>query len=158
MFFQTSVNVLGHIVSENGVSTDPEKTKAVQDWDRSRTHKQMRGFSGLCSYYRNYVKNFAQIARPLHKLCEKAPKFIWTEECEIAFKRLKEALTSPPILAYPVPGCKFILDTDASDCAVGGGLSHLQDNQEKLIAYMSKSLNYEEQIHCVTRKEPLAVV
>jgi hypothetical protein len=58
----------------------------------------MRGFLGLCSYYRKYVKNFAQMARPLHKLCEKASKFIWTEECEIAFKRLKEALTSPPIL------------------------------------------------------------
>jgi hypothetical protein len=57
------------------------------------------------------VKNFAQIARPLHKLCEKASKFIWTKECEIIFKILKEALTSPPILAYPVPGCKFILDT-----------------------------------------------
>ena len=121
-FFQTSVKFLGHIVSENGVSTDPEKTRAVQDWDRPRTQKQMRGVLGLCSYYRKYVKNFAQIARPLHKLCEKASKFIWTEECEIAFKRLKEALTSPPILAYPVPGCKFILDTDASDCAVGGSL------------------------------------
>ena len=71
----------------------------------------MRGFLGLCSYHRSYVKNFAQIARPLHKLYEKASKFNWKEECEIAFKRLKEALTSPPILAYPVPGCKFTLDT-----------------------------------------------
>jgi hypothetical protein len=52
--------------------------------------------AALCSYHRNYVKNFAQIARPFHKLCEKASKFIWKEECEIAFKRLKEALTSPP--------------------------------------------------------------
>ena len=96
MFFQTSVKFLGHIVSENGVSTDPEKNRAVQEWDRPRTQKQMRGFLGLCSYHRNYVKNFEQIARPLHKLCEKASKFIWKEECEIAFKRLNEALTSPP--------------------------------------------------------------
>jgi hypothetical protein len=72
VFFQTSVKFLGHIVSENGVSTDPEKTRAVQDWDRPSTQKRMRGFLGLSSYHRNYVKNFAQIARPLHKLCEKA--------------------------------------------------------------------------------------
>jgi hypothetical protein len=96
VFFQTSVKFWGHIVSENGVSTDPEKIRAVQDWDRSRSQKQMRGFLGLCSYHGNYVINFAQIARPLHKLCEKASMFIWKEECEIAFKRLKEALTSPP--------------------------------------------------------------
>jgi hypothetical protein len=70
-------------------------------------------------------------------------------------KRLKEALTSPPILAYSVPDSKFILDTDASDCAVGGILSHLQDNQEKIIAYMSNAFNKEEQIYCVTRKEPI---
>ena len=91
---------LGHIVSENGVSTDIEKIRAVQDWDRTRTQKQMRGFLGSCTYFRKYVKNFAHIASPCHKFYEKASKFIWTEECEIAFKRLKEALTSPPILAY----------------------------------------------------------
>ena len=59
----------------------------------------MRGFLELCSYYRNYVKNFAQIAWPLHKLCEKAYTFIWTEECEIAFKRLEKALTCHPYSA-----------------------------------------------------------
>jgi hypothetical protein len=67
-------------------------------------------------------------------------------------------LISPPILAYPVPDCKFILDTDASDCAVGRVLSQLQDNQEKVIAYTSKALNKEEQIYCVIRKELLVVV
>jgi hypothetical protein len=69
---------LGHIVSENGVSTDIEKIRAVQDWDRTRTRpqKQMRGFLGSCTYFRKYVKNFAHIASPFHKLYEKAFKFI----------------------------------------------------------------------------------
>lgn len=96
-----------------------KKTKAIQEWDRPRTPKQVRGFVGLCSYYRKFVKGFGQIARPLHKLCEKGSKFVWTDECEIAFNQLKCALTSPPILAYPLPNCKFILDTDASDSTVG---------------------------------------
>ena len=83
------------VVSEEGISTYPDKVKIVQDWPRPKTPKQMRGFLGLCSYYRKYVKNFAIIARPLHKLCDKGSRFQWNDECEQAFIRLKDALTSP---------------------------------------------------------------
>jgi len=90
------------VVSEEGISTDPDKVKAVQDWPRPKTHKQMRGFLGLCSYYRKYVKNFATIARSLHKLCEKGSRFQWNDECEQSFIRLKDALTSPPPLSFHI--------------------------------------------------------
>ena len=83
----------------------------------------MRSFLGLCSYYRRFVSKFAEIARPLHKLCEKYAAFNWTDICEEAFTRLKEVLTSPPILGYPIIKSKFILDTDASDKALGAVLS-----------------------------------
>ena len=86
---------LERVVSEEGISTDPDKIKTVQDWPRPKTPKQMRGFLGLCSYYRKYVKNFAIIARPLHKMCEKGSIFQWNDECEQAFIRLKDVLTSP---------------------------------------------------------------
>jgi hypothetical protein len=158
IFFQSNVKFLGHVVSEEGISTDLDQVKAVQDWPRQKTPKQMRGFLGLCSYYRKYVKNFATIARPLHKLCEKGSRFQWNDECEQAFIRLKDALTSPPILSYPRPGCQFIVDSDASDKAVGAVLSQVQEGTEKVIAYMSKALNQHEQIYCVTRKELLAVM
>lgn len=118
----------------------------------------MRSFLGLCPYYRKYVKGFAQIARPLHKVCEKGVKFIWNESCDESFKSLKEALTTSPILSYPMPNKPFILDTDASNKALGGVLSQEQDGAEKVIAYISKSLNKHEQLYCVTRKELLAVV
>lgn len=97
-------------------------------------------------------------AKPLHKLCEKNVKFIWTDECQQAFDALKTALMTPPVLAYPIPGKTFILDTDASDRATGAVLSQMHADGEHVIAYMSKAMNKHEQSYCVTRKELLAVV
>ncbi|MCG7877680.1 MAG: RNase H-like domain-containing protein, partial [Candidatus Thiodiazotropha endolucinida] len=159
IFFQKSVKFLGHVVSEEGVHTCPDKIEAVRDWPTPVDAKQVRSFLGLASYYRKFVRGFADIARPLHKICEKKAKFLWSEECETAFKTLKQALTQAPILAYPrCDGGKFILDTDASDKAVGAVLSQEQDGKELVIAYMSKTMNIHEQSYCVTRKELLAVV
>lgn len=159
IFFQKSVKFLGHIVSEEGVSTCPDKIQAVVDWPIPTNAKQVRSFLGLASYYRKFVKGFADIARPLHKICEKKAKFAWNKDCNDAFQKLKDAMTSAPILAYPkCDGGRFILDTDASDLAVGAVLSQEQDGQEVVISYMSKSLNKHEQSYCVTRKELLAVV
>lgn len=159
IFFQKSVNFLGHIVSEKGVHTDPNKIEAVKNWPVPRNAKHVRSFLGLASYYRKFVKGFADIARPLHKICEKNSRFAWSSECQEAFAKLKEALISSPILAYPIPeGGRFILDTDASNIAVGAVLSQEQNGQECVIAYMSKAMNTHEQSYCVTRKELLAVV
>ena len=158
LFFQKSVSFLGHIVSENGVETDPEKVKTVRDWPIPRNNKEVRSFLGLASYYRKFVKGFSDIARPLHKLCEKKTPFKWTDDCQNSFETLKQALISAPILAYPKLGSKFILDTDASNSAVGAVLSQVQDNKERVIAYMSKSMNVHERAYCITRKELLAVV
>ena len=159
IFFQKSVQFLGHIVSEEGVHTCADKIQAVRDWPTPTNAKQVRSFLGLASYYRKFVKGFADIARPLHKICEKKAKFMWGLECDKAFDKLKSALTSAPILAYPkCDGGRFILDTDASDIAVGGVLSQEQNGQEVVIAYMSKALGKHEVSYCVTRKELLAVV
>ena len=145
-------------MSENGVETDPEKVKTVRDWPIPRNNKEVRSFLGLASYYRKFVKGFSDIARPLHKLCEKKTPFKWTDDCQNSFETLKQALISAPILAYPKLGSKFILDTDASNSAVGAVLSQIQDNKERVIAYMSKSMNVHERAYCITRKELLAVV
>jgi transposase InsO family protein len=158
VFFQKSVNVLGHTVSEAGIHTEISKIAAVKEWPEPKNTKEIRSFLGLASYYRKFVKGFADIARPLHKLSEKYAKFNWTNDCQEAFDRLKEALTTAPILAYPKVGCRFILDTDASDKAVGAVLSQEQDGHECVIAYMSKTMNKHEQTYCITRKELLAVV
>ena len=107
MFFQASVKCFGHIVSENGVSTDIEKTRAVQDCDRTRTQQQMTGFLGSCSYYRKYVKNFAQIASPRKMYKDKVPTkmskiFFYQRVFDIYFTELGSALTTvlPVLFKY----------------------------------------------------------
>ncbi|GFV29249.1 retrovirus-related Pol polyprotein from transposon 412 [Trichonephila clavipes] len=157
-FFQKEVNYLGHIISAEGVRTDPEKVSAVKNWKCPENLRELRSFLGLCTYYRKFVKGFSNIARPLHKLTESKQKFQWTKECEDSFLQLKEALTSSPILIYPQPDKPFILDTDASNESVGAVLSQEIDGHERVVAYWSKSLSKPERNYCVTRKELLAIV
>ncbi|GBM17553.1 Retrovirus-related Pol polyprotein from transposon 297 [Araneus ventricosus] len=141
-FFQKEVTYLGHVISAEGVKTDPEKIKAVVDWPRPETVHDLRSFLGLCTYYQRFVKNFSAIARPLHKLTEAKSNFNWTEECEKSFNSLKQALTSSPILTYPRTDKDFILDTDASNEGIGAVLSQNIGNEERVIAYFSKSLEH----------------
>ncbi|GFQ99419.1 retrovirus-related Pol polyprotein from transposon 17.6 [Trichonephila clavata] len=119
---------------------------------------QLRSFLGLCTYYRKFAKDFSTIARPLHKLTEAKQKFIWTNDCNNAFNKLKDALTSAPILAYPETGKQFILDTDASCESIGAVLSQEIDGQERVLAYFSKCLSRPERNYCATGKELLAIV
>ncbi|KAF8793549.1 Retrovirus-related Pol polyprotein like [Argiope bruennichi] len=156
--FRREVTYLGHIISAEGVRTDPDKISAVRHWTCPTDVHQLRNFLGLCTYYQKFVKNFSTIARPLHKLTEAKQKFIWTDECDNAFNKLKDALTSAPVLAYPAIGKQFILDTVSSHECIGAVLSQEIDGQERVIAYFSKCLSKQERNYCVTRKELLAIV
>lgn len=112
--FQHQVSFLGHVVSKDGIATDPDKIEAVVNWPTPKCVKDVRMFLGLCSYYRKFVHKFAEIARPLHKQTELYQTFTWGDDCQKAFEILKRALTSSPILAYPQTEGLFVLDTDAS--------------------------------------------
>ena len=128
-FLRSRVTYLGHVVSEDGIETDPEKTEAIKTWSVPTTVKEVRAFLGFTGYYRKFLKDYAKIARPLNDLlighCTnnkgKKPKsklkkssFIWTEKQQQAFDTLKEKLISPPILAYTDYQLPFKLHTDAS--------------------------------------------
>jgi hypothetical protein len=105
--------------------------KWLYKWPDPKNKSEVRSFIGLSTYYRRFVPRFTDIARPLLKLTEKDCAFCWTEECQEAFEKLKELLTSTPILAYPNVNNKFCLDTDASDYAIGAVLSQKQDVEER---------------------------
>ncbi|UYV79411.1 K02A2.6-like [Cordylochernes scorpioides] len=156
--FKKEVAYLGHIISAEGVQTDPEKTETVRMWPTPKDLTQLRSFLGLCTYYRRFIPGFSNIARPLHRLTESGRPFVWTPDCQRAMEKLKEMLVAAPILAYPRPGDSFILDTDASNTGIGGVLSQVQEGSERVIAYFSKTLSKPERNYCVTRKELLAVV
>ncbi|GFS98528.1 retrovirus-related Pol polyprotein from transposon opus [Trichonephila clavipes] len=147
-----------HIISAEGVRADPDKISAVKGWSCPTDVHQLQFFLGLCTYYRKFGKNFSSIARPLHKVTETKQKLIWASGCNIAFNKLKDALTSAAILAYPEIGKIFILDTDASHESIGAVLSQEIEGQERVIAYFSKCLSKPERNYCVTGKELLAIV
>jgi hypothetical protein len=155
--FQTSVAFLRHVVSAEGVLPNPDNVAKVLQWPRPSSVTEVRQLLGMGSYYRKFIKGFANLARPIVELTKKGRPFIWTDECEKAFVELKKLFTSPEILAYPLDEGEYILDTDASDSAIGGVLSQVQNGQERVIAYGSRSLNKSERNYCITDKELLAL-
>lgn len=156
--FKKQVSFLGHTVSEEGISTDPNKISAVEHWSAPKNLHDLRSFLGLCSYYRRFVEGFATIAKPLHRLTEKSRSFLWTQECQESFEKLKQALITAPILCYPTTRENFVLDTDASGVGIGAVLSQQHDGVERVVAYFSKTLTKHERNYCITRKELLAVI
>ena len=156
--FRTTVHYLGHIVTPDGVATDPGLIEKVAGWEPPQNLKEVRTFLGLTGYYRRFVPAYGDVAEPLVQLTDGKSLFVWTPVCQEAFERLKTYLTTAPILAHPTAQDTFILDTDASNVAIGAVLSQRQGDQEKVIAYGSKALSKEERNYCVTRRELLAVV
>ena len=96
-FFQESVEFLGHVVSEEGISCDPKKLEAVTEWPAPTCVKEVRSFLGFASYYRSFGLGFSHIAAPLHELTKKGVKFQWSSQCQDAFDKLKERLVSSPV-------------------------------------------------------------
>ena len=157
-FYARQVHFLGHVVSAEGVVTDPNKISSVVDWPTPTSVTDIRSFLGLCSYYRKFIKDFAKIADPLTRLTQKDVPFKWDSKAQEAMDALKLCLVNAPILSYPDPSADFVLDCDASDIGIGGVLSQVIDGKEQVVCYGSKSLSKPERRYCVTRRELLAVV
>ena len=150
-----------HILSADGVSSNPEKVAKIKDWPTPKTPKEVHSFVGLTSYYRRFIPNFAKWAGLLHtlivpasfkqKICKgemkksDLPEFQWTPACQEVFEQLKKALMEAPVLAYLDYAKPFILETDASLKGLGAVLSQKgDDNEIRVIAYASQSLQASE--------------
>ena len=157
-FMPTEVGFLGHIVGRTGLACDPEKLSAVRNWHEPNRVKAVRQFMGFVGYYRRFVKNFAELAEPLVALTWKGAPFVWTNEQQTAFDALKACLLSAPILGFPTEEGRFVLDTNASLFAIGGVLNQIQNEEEVVIAYASRSLRISQCRYCTTRREMLAAV
>lgn len=157
-FYQKKVEFLGHVVSKDGIATNPEKISAVVSWPAPTSVTEVRSFLGLCSYYRKFIRNFARVSAPLTNLTKKDVPFKWDQTAQNAMDVLKDCLVTAPILSYPDTTCSFILDCDASDTGIGAVLSQKSGEVESVISYGSKTLSKAERRYCVTRKELLAIV
>lgn len=143
---------LGHVVSRDGIKTDPAKIDAVKKWPVPKTVKEVRSFLGFTGYYRRFIEKYAAVAQPLFELLggkrstkKSAPKpFVWTDKCQKAFDDLRNKLTSAPVLAYPDFTKPFILQTDASLDGCGAVLAQEQEGKERVIAFASRSLHQGE--------------
>lgn len=160
-FFRSQLKYLGYVVDEHGLKTDPDKISAISDFPTPACRKDVKRFLGTASYYRRFIKNFSSIAGPLHALTSTrkgAPPFKWTPEAETAFKELKAALTSAPVLACPDFDQAFAVHCDASDFGIGGTLTQVLKGEEHPIAFCSRALTPCERNYSATEREALAVV
>jgi transposase InsO family protein len=156
--FQKKVSFLGHVVSSRGIEPDPSKVSCIVEWPEPKCLTEMRSFLGLASYYKHFVENFGEIARPLYELTRKGARFVWGDRCRQAFETLKARLSSAPVLATPIPEAEYVLDVDASTHGVGAILQQYQQDELRVIRYASRLFNTAEKSYCTTRQELAAIV
>jgi transposase InsO family protein len=139
-FYMKELTFLGYVVSENTLSMDPSKVKAIDEWPRPRKAQDIRSFLGLAGYYRRFINDFATIAAPLTDLLKQDQNFQWNLREQHAFDLLRQKLKSNPVLRMPDFSRPFKVITDASGVAVGGMLCQEDGPEKYAIAYESKKL------------------
>ena len=172
IFDQPEVEFCGHIVGNGMIKVQDKKVQAIQDWPRPHNVHEVRQFYGLANYYRRFIKGFGSIAAPLSDLFKEhdsqsmekhthAHRFrpiVWNTACQLAFERLKNALTNAPILHQSDPTKSYFIETDASDFAINYALMQIEDDgQMHPIAYEDKKLNGAMLRYPMHEKELLAI-
>lgn len=156
-FEKSKIEYLGLVIWHQQVAMDPIKVKAVTEWPMPTNLKEVRAFVGFANFYRRFIQNFSKLAHPLHDLTKKDVLFVWGQSQEEAFKTLKSAFTSEPILAMWSADRDIQLEVDASEYATGRVLSQKgEDRLWHLIAYRSASMNEAEHNYKIYDREMLA--
>lgn len=140
-FIQRELTFLGHIVSAEGVKTDPAKIAGVQDFPTPQSIKDVQRFLGLAGWYHRFIPNFSAKAAPLHALKQKKASWIWTEQCQRAFEIIKRDLTQTPVLTPPNFNKTFKVQTDASEIGLGAVLTQEIEGEEHVVSYASRLLS-----------------
>jgi len=141
------IGFLGVIMGPNGIEMEKEKMDGVLSWPEPKNVKDVRKFLGLANYYRKFIKNFAQVIRPMNVLMRKDVKWQWGQEQQKAFDKLKRIFTTRPVLAAPDLDKEFRVEADTSNYATGGVLSmKCSDELWRPVTFISKSLSDTERM------------
>ena len=157
-FHQKEVEYLGVIVGNGQVKMDPIKVQGIADWPTPTNLRELRSFLGFGNYYKDFIQDYSRITRPLHDLTRKDIQWQWNKPHDDTFQLLKELFTSYPVLRNPDPTKRYILDTDASQYAVGATISQQYSDGNHPIAFFSKSLSPAERNYDIYDRELLAII
>ncbi|KAJ8759726.1 hypothetical protein K2173_009827 [Erythroxylum novogranatense] len=152
-FGSKEVEYLGHVLSNKGIAMDNSKVDCVLSWPLPKSIKELRGFLGLSGYYRRFVKNYGNIARPLTELLKKG-RWQWGEPQTSTFETLKMAISTALVLALPDFEATFVVETDASGQGVGAVLTQ----KGRPLAFFNKALGPKHQALSIYEKEVMAVL
>ena len=133
-FWLDRVAFLGHVLSEGGVSVDPEKVSKVQGWHVPRSVSEVRSFMGLAGYYCQFIQDFSKIVNTITRLMAKDVPYIWSKACQHALDELKLKLTSAPVLVLPDRTGDYEVFCDA----LGMGVGCVLHQRGKVVAYASR--------------------
>lgn len=158
-FHASEISFLGFIIKQGSIQMDPKKTRAVLEWPRPKSVKEVQWFLGFANFYRKFIRDFSSVAAPLSALTKaKNTHFAWSPEVDEAFQVLKGRFTSAPVLTMPDSSRGFIVEVDASDLGVGAVLSQRgADNRIHPCAFLSHRLTPSERNYDVGDRELLAV-
>lgn len=157
-FCRRQVKYLGYLLTENGLAIDSTKLEPILNYPRPKSIREVRRLMGLMGFYQKFIKSYSHITAPITDLLKKSKKFKWTDAAEHALDELKSVLTSSPVLANPRYDLPFIIETDASQLAVGAALLQVHPEGNRIIAYFSKKLSSTQRKYAATEKECLAVL
>jgi len=157
-FLHKEIEFLGHKVTSEGVKPNPDKIKAIKNFPIPKTPRQIKSFLGLLGYYRKFIKNFADLTKPMTNCLRKGEKIVLNSEYIECFEMCKKILCNDPILQYPDFSKPFNLTTDASNVALGAVLSQGKIGSDKPVCFASRTLSKSEQNYSTTEKELLAIV
>lgn len=157
-FFVKEVKFLGYQVTENGMSMNEDKTRAIKNMPHPENKKQLQAFLGVCNYFRLFVKNFAQTAEPLYALLKKGVKYEWNDKQREAVERLKQKLGQAPIVKFPDFKKPFHIYTDASQKGIGAVLMQEHEGTLHPLSYVSKTISQAQKNYSTTKLEAMALV
>jgi hypothetical protein len=129
--------VLGHVISERGIELDKAKVERVEQLPPPTDVKSLRSFLGHAGFYRRFIKYFSKITKPLTHLLQKDVAFDFNEKCLAAFRTLKSALVSAPIIQPPDWSQPFEIMCDASDYVIGAVLGQRKEGRVHAAYYAS---------------------